>query len=79
MKTELDILLPVFNEAEYIEELLKGIDNAIKKKIKYKFLICEDGSTDGTKEILKSIIILWKKIRSLMVWGKDAFKMKFSI
>ena len=33
MKTELDILLPVFNEAEYIEELLKGIDKAIKKKI----------------------------------------------
>ena len=55
MKTELDILLPVFNEAEYIDELLKGIDKAIKKKIKYKFLICEDGSTDGTKEILKKL------------------------
>ena len=55
MKTELDILLPVFNEAEYIEELLKGIDKAIKKKIKYKFLICEDGSADGTKEILKKL------------------------
>tara|TARA_B110000196_G_C20985443_1_gene585486 strand:+ start:212 stop:910 length:699 start_codon:yes stop_codon:yes gene_type:complete len=67
MKTELDILLPVFNEAEYIEELLKGIDKAIKKKIKYKFLICEDGSTDGTKEILKK---LKKKYLIKLIAGK---------
>ena len=52
MKYQLEILLPVYNEVEYIENLLKGIDKAIKKKIHYRFLICEDGSTDGTKELL---------------------------
>ena len=32
MKDKLEILLPVYNEVEYIENLLKGIDKAIKKK-----------------------------------------------
>ena len=52
MKVELEILLPVYNEVKYIEKLLKGIHKAIKKKINYRFLVCEDGSTDGTKELL---------------------------
>lgn len=52
MKVELEILLPVYNEVQYIEKLLKGIHKAIKKKINYRFLVCEDGSTDGTKELL---------------------------
>ena len=55
MKFELEILLPVFNEVEYIEKLFKGIHQAIKKKISYRFLVCEDGSTDGTKELLKKL------------------------
>ena len=52
MKDKLEILLPVYNEVDYIGNLLKGIDKTIKKKIKYRFLICEDGSTDGTKKLL---------------------------
>ena len=37
MKDKLEILLPVYNEVEYIENLLKGIDKAIKKKNKISF------------------------------------------
>ena len=55
MKDKLEILLPVYNEVDYIGNLLKGIDKTIKKKINYRFLICEDGSTDGTKELLKKL------------------------
>ena len=55
MKFDLEILLPVFNEAKYIGQLLYGIDKALKKKISYRFLICEDGSTDGTKKIINSL------------------------
>ena len=55
MKDKLEILLPVYNEVDYIESLLKGIDKAIKKQINYRFLICEDGSTDGTKQLLKRL------------------------
>ena len=55
MKDKLEILLPVYNEVEYITKLIQGIDRAIKKKIYYSFLVCEDGSTDGTKELLKKL------------------------
>ena len=58
MNSELEILLPVYNEVKYLEKLLSGIHKSINKKIKYNFLICEDGSTDGTKELIK---ILKKK------------------
>ena len=37
MKDKLEILLPVYNEVDYIGNLLKGIDKAIKKKNKLSF------------------------------------------
>ena len=37
MKVELEILLPVYNEVEYIGNLLKGINGAIKKKNIFNF------------------------------------------
>tara|TARA_Y100001958_G_C21102095_1_gene451717 strand:- start:41 stop:742 length:702 start_codon:yes stop_codon:yes gene_type:complete len=67
MSFGLEILLPVFNEAKYIEELLFGIDKALKNKINYRFLVCEDGSTDGTKKILKN---LKKKYRIKLISEK---------
>ena len=37
MNDRLEVLLPVYNEVDYIENLLKGIDRAIKKKNKLSF------------------------------------------
>ena len=67
MKSELEILLPVYNEVEYLEKLLSGIHKSINKKIRYNFLICEDGSTDDTKEIIKK---LKKKYKIRLITGK---------
>ena len=67
MKSELEILLPVYNEVEYLEKLLSGIHKSINKKIRYNFLICEDGSTDGTKELIKK---LKKKYKIRLITGK---------
>ena len=67
MRDKLEILLPVYNEVDCIENLLKGIDRAIKKKINYRFIICEDGSTDGTKELLQK---LKKKYKFLLITKK---------
>ena len=60
MKSELEILLPVYNEVKYLEKLLSGIHKSINKKIRYNFLICEDGSTDGTKELIQKLINKYK-------------------
>lgn len=50
---KLQILMPVYNEALSIENTLKEIHDTLNGKIDFEFIISEDGSTDGTKEILK--------------------------
>lgn len=52
MNRKLQILLPVYNEALHIENLLIEISNKLRNKIDFSFIISEDGSNDGTKEIL---------------------------
>ena len=54
-ETELQILLPVFNEEKYIEKTLEEIHLNLEKRINYQFIISEDGSTDQTKNILKKL------------------------
>ena len=53
---KLSLVLPVYNEAKIIKQLILDWENEFKKlKIDYEIIICEDGSTDGTKEILTEI------------------------
>ena len=52
---KLQILMPVYNEAQSIEETLKEIYDTLNGKIDFQFIISEDGSSDGTKEILKRL------------------------
>jgi len=52
----LSIILPVHNEKESIERVLLEWIEEIKKHVySYSFIICEDGSTDGTKELLHKL------------------------
>jgi len=50
----ISIIIPCFNEKKYIEEIVKRVlaQNNISKEI----IIVDDGSTDGTTEILKKNI-----------------------
>ncbi|WP_440657072.1 glycosyltransferase family 2 protein [Candidatus Pelagibacter sp. HIMB1509] len=60
--SKLQILLPVYNEALSIENTLKEIFDTLNGKIDFQFIISEDGSTDGTKEILKKLKELYPMI-----------------
>lgn len=51
-RPEVQILLPVHNEAESIEGTIREIYEEISPKVPLEFIICEDGSSDNTKEIL---------------------------
>jgi glycosyltransferase involved in cell wall biosynthesis len=53
--SKLQILMPVYNEALSIETTLKEIYDTLDGKINFQFIISEDGSDDGTKEILKRL------------------------
>jgi glycosyltransferase involved in cell wall biosynthesis len=51
--SSLSIILPTFNEVKSIGHVLNVWHNYLEKlKIKHEFVICEDGSTDGTKELI---------------------------
>ena len=53
---DLNIILPVHNEVNSIDKVLKEWSKAIGTLgISYEFIICEDGSTDGTKDLLKKL------------------------
>ena len=55
----LSIILPTHNEVNSLGHVIKSWNNyLVKKSIKHEFVVCEDGSTDGTKEL---IILLSKK------------------
>ena len=55
MSNSLQILMPAHNEGKNIKNLITKVNNILKKKIKFSFLICEDGSSDNTLEILKEL------------------------
>ena len=50
-KTELDIVIPVYNEGKRILKLI----NYLKKKLrmKYRIIICYDSKNDSTYKFLK--------------------------
>jgi glycosyltransferase involved in cell wall biosynthesis len=52
---KLSIIVPVYNEKETILEVLSRL-GGINFDIDYEIIIVDDGSTDGTTEILKSLI-----------------------
>ena len=56
MKQKISLVIPIYNEVEVIEYVVKDYYNKIIKKLPgSEFIITEDGSTDGTKEILKRL------------------------
>ncbi len=55
MDFSVDIILPVYNEKKSIEKVLTEWVRVLPKKFKYRFIICEDGSTDGTTTLLKKL------------------------
>jgi glycosyltransferase involved in cell wall biosynthesis len=51
----LTIIMPVHNEAEGIEKVVSAFYDEIVRKTGAEFAIAEDGSTDGTKQILQKM------------------------
>jgi len=54
---KLSIIIPVYNEKKTILEILKRIENVNLEDLGFEkeIIIVDDGSTDGTREILKKL------------------------
>jgi len=51
----LSILMPVYNEARTIREILQQVDGAPTAGLTKELIVVDDGSTDGTREVLESL------------------------
>jgi glycosyltransferase involved in cell wall biosynthesis len=69
-KNYFSLVMPVFNEAPTIEKTIKLYWKFLKKYPGAEFIIAEDGSSDGTKEILKKL----KKTISFKLVSSNARK-----
>jgi glycosyltransferase involved in cell wall biosynthesis len=52
---DIEILLPVHNEAESIGATVREIYDELSPRLKIGFIICEDGSKDNTRDILTNL------------------------
>jgi glycosyltransferase involved in cell wall biosynthesis len=52
---ELQVLLPVHNEADSIAHTIREIFQEIASQVSMEFIVCEDGSVDGTPAILRQL------------------------
>lgn len=52
---KISIVMPVHNEATSIGEVLRGFHAEIASPLRTNILVCEDGSTDGTQEVLRQL------------------------
>lgn len=51
---KISVITPVYNRADCIIDCLESVTNATKGNIEIEHVICDDGSTDNTVDIVKS-------------------------
>jgi glycosyltransferase involved in cell wall biosynthesis len=56
----LSIIIPAYNEKEFIEKTIEKVLKADTLGLKKEIIVIDDGSTDGTKKILKKIEKIYK-------------------
>lgn len=56
MTKDIAIIIPVFNEKENLKELYSRLKNTVNRLgLSYEFIFINDGSTDGSKEVLEEL------------------------
>jgi glycosyltransferase involved in cell wall biosynthesis len=52
---EIQVVMPAYNEADCVEAVIMEIYRELAPHVRFEFLVCEDGSRDGTREILHAL------------------------
>lgn len=73
---QISIVIPLLNEEESLTELTQWIDNVmIQHKFSYEIVFVDDGSTDGSWELIKSLQQQFSQIKAIKFrrnYGKSA-------
>tara|TARA_B100001287_G_scaffold39130_1_gene28314 strand:+ start:21808 stop:22764 length:957 start_codon:yes stop_codon:yes gene_type:complete len=76
MKPDISIVVPLFNEEESLNELSSWINKVcVENKFSYELIFIDDGSTDNSWEIIKSIKEINQNIKGISFrrnYGKSA-------
>jgi dolichol-phosphate mannosyltransferase len=60
---DLSVVVPVHNEAENLGPLLGEISVALEGSYEFELLVVDDGSTDGTRDLLASLAAGYPRLR----------------
>ena len=55
-KAQVSIIIPTYNEAENIVQVLKSIDEYLPKNIVVEAIVVDDNSPDGTGKVVENYI-----------------------
>ena len=69
MKSLVSIVVPVYNAAKYIEATVMSVVNQSYEK--WELLLVDDGSTDGSVEIIKKLSVLFDVSVYFLMFGKE--------
>ena len=54
-KPDVSVIMPVHNEVECIEKVVTEFYGELSRRLVTEIVCCEDGSTDGTKDVLRAL------------------------
>lgn len=63
-RNKISIVIPVYNEKENLEELYERVKNSLEE-YNYELIFVDDGSIDGSWEVIKNIAYKDKRVRGL--------------
>jgi dolichol-phosphate mannosyltransferase len=68
----LSIILPVHNEVDALGHVLSEWDSSLRKipGLNHTFVICEDGSTDGTKKLIIDLERQYPVLNNSVLWRR---------
>ena len=68
----LSVILPVHNEVDSLERVVSEWDASLRKipGLHHVFVVCEDGSTDGTKELIVELERRYPILNNSVSWRR---------
>lgn len=69
---KISIIIPVFNEINTLSRIIEKVENADFCKLEKEIILVDDGSQDGTKELLKTFENKYKILFHARNMGKGA-------
>ena len=68
---DIDILIPTYQHEKYIAQAIESVLMQ-ETKYRYRMVICEDCSTDGTREIVLGYAEKYPEKIALLLWKKNS-------